>query len=449
MKKAFSVIIITALIFMYAPLYAFSQNKQITEENTITEYINIDWWKDLDDPILLNYIVKAIQCNQDLKISTLKVEEARENKNQKRANELPSLGIGAVPALYKLPGITNSDGLISLPVYANYEIDLFGKNRDKTKAMDKLYEVSRYNEKASYISVVSAVGSAYYNIVKLDELIRIQENIIQDRKEIYDLMELSNENGLVSTADTVAADKAYIKANADITDLKKTREKLLNMLAVLIGESPNNSDSVQRIAFDDLKIKKQIPQSIPSVIIQSRPDYLAAEKMLEKAGLDVLVAKKEFLPAFNILGLISFNSTEYFQNMNWTNSLAILGGGALLPLFTGGRKISNLKLQKNKYEQLAESYKKVNLTSVQEVNDALCDLKLDNEKFNKTLESFTAEQKDFYFTELKFEEGVISKLDLLQKRETLLSTQKLVTTDTINYFINQIGLYKAVAGADI
>lgn len=448
-NKIISLFLTVIFVFWIMPLNVCAAKRLITDADTIVSYINMQWWQDLDDAILLDYIVKAIQCNQDLKISTLKVEEAKENKNLRRAKEMPSIGVGAVPALYKLPGVTNSGGLISLPLYANYELDLFGKNRDKTKAMDKIYEISRLNEKSAYISVVSAVGSTYYNIVKLDKLISLQNEIISDRKKIYDLMKISNEQGLVSTADTVSANKAYIRSNTDMIELRKTREKMLNMLAVLTGENPNNTVDFKRIAFDDLIIKKTIPDCIKSDVIQNRPDYIAAEKMIEKLGLDVRAAKKEFLPSFNILGLIAFNSTEFLSKMNWTNSVALLGGSALLPLFTGGSRIANLKLNKNKYEQAVENYKKTNLTSIQEVNDALSDLKLDNEKYLKTLESLDAERSDYYYTELKYKEGIISNLDLLQKKEALLTTQKLEASDKISYFISQIGLYKATAGADI
>ncbi len=445
-KKILSSVLILVSIISFNIPCAFASKKHITDEDTINSYVNIKWWNDFDDPILLEYIVKTLQNNHDIKISTLQVEEATENKNLKRAKEMPTVGVGAVPALYKLPALTNSDGLISVPIFASYEADIFGKNRDRTKAMDKLTDIAKQNERATFISISSAVGSIYYNIIKLDKLIDIQNKIITARKQIFDLMKLSNEQGLISTADTVNANKAYVRANAELSDLKKNRETLLNLFAVLIAESPENKTEFKRISFDDIKINKPIPDSISSEVIENRPDYLSAELMLKKTGLEIRAAKKDFLPSFNILGLISFNSTEFFKSMNWTNSLALLGGSALLPLFTGGSRIANLKLQKNKYNQAVEKYKKTYLTSIQEINDALCTLKLDNEKYLKTLESYKLEQSDFSYTELKFKEGIISKLDLLQKEENLLSTQKLVVSDRIDYFINQIGLYKAVAG---
>ena len=449
MKKAIISLLLISMLTISFPTQAFAVQKAAASTVETTAYANIDWWKDINDEILLDYIIKAIQCNQDLKLANLKVGESTELKNLKRANEMPIIGTGVVPALYKLPTQTSSDGFISVPLYASYEADLFGKNRDKTKSMDKSIEIAQQNERAANISVTSAVGTTYYNIVKLDKIIEIQQQIINDRQQIYALMKLSNEEGLISTADTVSANKAFIKANSDLIEQKKAREQLLNTLCVLIGESPENSANLRRIAFDDAKINKQIPDYINSEIIEQRPDYIAAEKSIEKSGLDVRAAKKEFLPSFNILGLISFNSSNYLSKMNWTNSLAVLGAGALLPLFTGGSRIANLKLNKNKYEQAIENYKKVNLTAIQEVNDSLCTLKLDEEKYLKTLESYQAEKEDFSYTNMKFNEGLISRLDLLQKRETLLSTEKLLTSDQTNRFINQIGLYKAVAGAKI
>ena len=369
-KKFVTLILITGIFISITPINVFAKS-YLTDEKTKYSYINIDWWKEFNDPILTDYIIKAVQNNYDLKISSLKIEEAIEKKNIVRAGEMPSIGIGAVPALYKLPAVTHSEGLISLPLYANYEFDLFGKNRDKTKSMDKIVEISKQTERSSYISVISAVGSTYYNIVKLDKLIEIQEQIIEERREIYDLMNLSNSEGFISTADTVNAHKALIKADSDIIELKKLREKMLNMLAVLIGDSSENSSNYERIYYDDLIITKQIPEFIPSEIIANRPDYITSEKMIEKMGIDVRAAKKEFLPSIDILGLISFNSTKYISKLNWNNTVGILGGGILLPLFTGGSRIANLKLNKNKYKQAVENYQNTNLKAIQEVNDSL------------------------------------------------------------------------------
>ena len=421
--------------------------KEQAEKESKLDYINIEWWQGFNDEYLNEYILKAIENNYDLKIATLKVEEARQGVKAQMASELPSVYVGASPAVVKMPGATGTTGNFMIPMIASYEIDIFLKNHDKTKSMRKLYEASQYSEKAAYLSIASAVGSTYYNIVKADKLIELQKQIVSDRKQIFELMKLRNEQGITSTSDLVQSEKAYILADTDLTELEKVRYNLLTTLAVLTGDSPDNIGEFQRISYDELKTKKSVPNEISTEVITSRPDYQAAEKMIEKAGIDVRVAKKEFLPSFNIGGLINFMTATHGGSMGWETALAGAGLMGLLPVFTGGKRIANLNIQKNRYEQILQEYYKTNISAIKEVDDALSDLKHNTTKYEKNLTALDKEKTDFKFANQKYEQGVISKLDLMQKNEVLLSTQKLVVSEDINTYISQISLYKATAGA--
>ena len=93
-----------------------------------------------------------------------------------------------------------------------------------------------------------------------------------------------------------------------------------------------------------------------------------------------------------------------------------------------------------------QNYQKTNLTAIKEVNDSLSTLKLDNEKYQKNLQALDMETQDFGFAQLKYNEGIISQLDLLQKKETLLVMKKMVTASKTETLVNHISLYKAVAG---
>ncbi len=435
----------------YMPCLAYSfQKKNNVIQAQVSDYkfqnINIDWWKSYNDEYLDEYIVKAVNKNQDLQIATLKVEEARQNVKIQFSKELPSASIGAAPLLLKNTGLTSSDGTFAVPMLVSYEADIFLKNHDKTKSVKKTYEASKFDEKAAYISIASQVGATYFNIIKADKLIELQEEIIKERKEIYELTKLSTSQGLASTADEVRAKKSYVMSITDLTELKKSREKLLTSLAVLTGESPNNINEFKRVSYDELPKCKQIPDEISSEIITQRPDYMAAELKVQKAGIDVRVAKKEFLPSINILGLVAFLSTSATNSMNWENALAVLGGAAMLPLFTGGKNKANLRLKKNQYEQILQGYYKTNLTAIQEVNDALSSLKLDNERYEKNLETYDMQKEDYQHSKNKYNQGIISKLDLLQQQETLLTLNKTVASSKSDCYINQISLYKAVGG---
>jgi len=403
------------------------------------DYVNLSWWEKLNDDILNDYIQRAVEHNYSGKIASLTVDEYFQNVKAQRANELPSITGGFMPGV---GGDKNSgNGSIFFPIMVSYELDLFLKNHDKTKSMKKLYEASIQDERAAYISIVSAVGSTYYNIIMLDELIESQKHIVSLRQEIYDAMVISNEEGVTSTSDVMKANKALIAGQSTLIDLEKNRIKALDQLAVLIGESPENIASLKRSKYSDINYEYNMPATISSDIITQRPDYLKSEIMLEKAGIDVRVAKKEFLPALNIGGLALFNAKS--AGMPLPNFLWGVGGGAFESIFTGGKRIANLKINKVRYEKMLDTYKNTNLTAIQEVNDAMYAYKYSNDKYNQNLNHQKLETKDFDLSKQMFEQGIISKLDLNQRHENLLSINNLVVQNKINCIVDSIGLYKA------
>lgn len=458
MKKILAAIVLTSLTGMtFMPALAVQE----VNDNTPTQYksmvkkskkvsddykyayVNMDFWGQFNDDILNGYIDRAVKNNYDLKMATLNVKEYYENVKLQFSNELPKLTAGYSPNYIKMPGSSDADWMFATPAIASYEADIFLKNRDKTKSVKKLYEASQFDERAAYISVASAVGTVYLNIVRLDKIVDLQKEIVELRKEIYDLMLKRNREGITSTADTVKANKALVAGETDLIEYQKQRDFLLHQLAVLIGESPANAEELTRTSYDKISFSGNIPSEISSDVIVQRPDYLKAEKMVEKAGIDVRVAKKEFLPSFNIMGLALFNAANIGSSWTTKNMLASIGAAGMLPLFTGGSLTANLRLKKTEYERVLQNYYKTNLTAIQEVNDALVSVKKDTEKMERTQKQADLEKTDFMYNRDKFNQGVISKLDLIQFKENLLSIDKLVAQQNIECMVDYIGLYKA------
>lgn len=421
-----------------------SKNKKTQQSDDYKfNYVNMNWWGNFNDDLLNGYIEKAVLNNYDLKMATINVEEYYQNVRLQFANELPSAVGGFGPGVFKAPGMTNTSSAFGLPIIVQYEADIFLKNHNKTKAVKKLYEGSKLDERAAYISVASAVGSTYFNIINLDKMISLQEQIVNIRQEIYNLMLIRNKEGLTSTADTVKANKALVAGQTDLIELKKNREKMLNQICVLIGESPENANSIKRNSLDSINYQLAIPSEIPSEIITQRPDYMKAELMVEKAGIDVKVAKKEFLPSINILGGALFNASDIGSLFTTKNMLLGVGGGLVTPLFQGGSLIANLKLKKATYERILQDYYKTNLTAIQEVNDALVASRLDKDKMTQTTKQYNLEKSDYKYNEKKFNQGTISKLDLIQYQENLLTIEKLVAQQKVECMTDAISLYKA------
>ena len=373
MKRLLSLAIISSLMASsIAPVFAIQDTKvdvkQIKTEKVKPilnkyEYINLTWWEKFNDPLMVEYIIKAVENNKDLKIASLRIDEFYQNIVAQRSAQLPTINAGFLPGYSDL-GNGASDSY-AFPIFASWELDIYGKNSNKTNSVRKLWESSILDERAAYISIASAVGSTYINIVKLDAQIDLQEDIVNLRKEIFEMMEIANKEGLISTSDLVKANQSYVIGITNLTEMKKNRSKLLHQLAVLTGDSPNNIEEYARVDYKTLAYAGIIPEIVPSDIIMQRPDYLKAEKMLEKAGIDVKVARKECLPAINLGGLVFFNAQNIGSLFTTSNALWGLGGGILHPIFAGGRIKANLKSKKIVYEKALRNYEKVNLFQIE------------------------------------------------------------------------------------
>ncbi len=155
MKRLFAISLLAFLSFntMIEPTYAILENsskkakKEVLKGQSVLDYINFDKWKELDDPYLEKYIVTAIEKNNDIKTAGLKLEQARINVTATRAGQLPVVSVGAAPMLNKMPEMTKTTGTFALPIMAQYELDIFGKNLDKTKSAKKWLKVPFFKHK--------------------------------------------------------------------------------------------------------------------------------------------------------------------------------------------------------------------------------------------------------------------------------------------------------------
>lgn len=440
------------IICAASPVFAI----QDIPNNYKLEVANIGWWGNFNDEHLNEYIYRAIENNHDMKLATLKTQEFQQFVKTTQAGQLPTLSLVANYARVRLPGMefggntiepTNMN-LIAVPLVASYELDLFLKNADKTKSAKKQYEASKHLEKATYISFTTSVATTYFNIIKLDSLIEEQQKIVSNRSKIYELTKLRNQSGLASVFDVTMSNKLYTSSRISLNDLEKERNMLLNQLAVLIGETPNNIDELKRSKLSQIEYSKEIPSEISSEVALKRPDMMKAEVDLQRAGIDVKIARKEFLPSIPIMGVFGFNATSFGSLFNWQSMLALIGAGIMQDLFTGGRKTANLKTKKIQYEEALENYKKNDLVAVQEINDALCQIKFDTKKDKENIEKYNLEKNNYKLVQERYKEGVISYLDLIQYEENLLVLNFDTTSSKVQRLVDYVGLFKSV-GADL
>ncbi len=411
--------------------------------------LNIEFFNRFNDENLNCYIQDALNNNHDLKKAGHVVEQYRQQTKYSLGKELPSFSVSANYLGIKVPELDTfqlKDNAFILPFMASYEADLLLKNRDKTKSVKKSWEAAEFSEKTIYIALLTDVATVYTNILQYDDLIEKQTEILKNQEEILNRSIKKYERGVISLTELNNVKKSVETGKSSLEKLQKERETAMMQLAVLTGNSSSNIADMKVGDLESFEYSGKIPDEISSDVIFSRPDVKMAEANLEKAKIDVRVAKKEFFPRFNIVGVWAFNTIAPGTFFSWESSLAAILAGATQDIFKGGMKVANLKIQKAKYEELFEDYNQTNLDAVKEVNTSLCIIKHDKQIEDNTKSELNYETQNFQNAQKKLRQGVISEPEYLAEENKLINTQTNYAQAKTQRIVNYFTLYKAVGG---
>lgn len=430
----------------------FTNNVNSKETNKIKDYfdyVNYDWWYSFNDSNLQKYILKGLLNNNDLKILNLKVKEYGDFVKYTFGEELPtittSLQYSNVKDIPFNNSTINSDGLM-LPLNVSYELDLFGKKRLKTKSVEKQLEIYNYQLQGAYISFVSNLSTLYFNIVRYNEIISLYDELILIKNKILKDEIITYNNGLNRKVNINQTKQDIRKIKTERINILKNRDALLTQFAVMLGETPAKAKEIKITDFNKINFTGKISAPISSNIIFVRPDVLITEKQLEKAKIDIKVARREFLPTFNISGSLIFNDMASGGFFSSANTIKSLMAGVSQPLFLGGKLRFNLKMKQTQYEGLLEEYKKTSLQAVKEVNDSLVNMIYGESISVLNHKNLMLEVNNYNDYKIQYKNGLISYTDLLKTKQNLIISKINVVNSKIENYIDYISLYKATAG---
>lgn len=449
-------ILLTLFILLCTVSLADAKTKNNSNENYRLEYLNLDWWQKYNDPVLTDYISTAFKNNQDLKIATLNVKQSEQVVKMAFAGQLPQVGFqGDVFRDFRSANVKLGDVIVKdysqsnffLPLTMSYEVDIWGENYLKTKSFKKQLEMVKQNERASYISLTSAVASEYFNLVKLDKLIKNQQELVKLQTEIVRLEDLKYKNGLCPITELMDEKQLLTQLQEELNVYIDKRIIVGRALGVLTGEREKDLSLMPRSDYSIITLLP-LPDSINAEVIQYRPDFMKAEEYIQKIGIDVKVAKRDFLPKFILYGQAGFsayNLTNIFGNHTFKS---LVGFMPSIDLFTGGAKMARLRYNKLELEKAQQIYEKTILSSIQEVNNSLGGALTRELNYNESVKRYNLENDKFNLAQRKFDIGAKSNLEMMKDKEKLLVAEKDKVNSQVNYLISTLSIYKAVGGND-
>ena len=440
-------IIISLLVLTISPAIAKEQVDRFS-------YMNMDWWKKYNDEILISHLNTLYENNHNLKIAALKTKQAEENVRLAGANQLPQVGFsgeftremrGGQTQFGDLVIPTYSQNHFLLPLNASYEIDIWGENYLNRKSAKKQKDIAIQEERATYIYLTSGFASNYFNLIKADELEKITRDIIKLQTEIVAMTQKKYDVGLASINELLTEKQILVKNEEELNKLIEKRKVINNQLVNLLGL--NSDKEIEHISIDKLSYP-QTPEELSATIIQYRPDLIQSENYAQKAGIDVRVARREFLPKFILFGNIGFNAYRWNSMFNDKTFLSNIGIAPYWDIFSGGAKLARYRINKYEYKKAAEGYQQTMLNSIQEVNNALASAKTTKANLLKSEEDFNIETQKHTLATRQFNIGDASKLDEMKSQLSLLVAKQRHASSKIDDAISSLSLYNAVGGVD-
>ena len=398
------------------------------------------------DKFLSLYLQKAISNNFSIKIAEDRILQYNELSKKVNAQRLPWLSIS--PTFNTQRNLQTSSNtytkneLYNLPLNLNWELDIFGKNKQKFKSSKLDIEIKKLELYATKLSVTKNLEVSYYNLLLTDFLIQNSQNIIANLKETIKLKEQLYNGGIISYDDIYLTKLEYSKELEQLNQYKIQNEVFKHQIQCLLGNMGNSSDNIEREKIENIQIPQSFPLSLPEILMTNRPDVLIAKTELDKAHIDVKVAQKEFYPTIYLNELIGLSTINFSDLFNWYSRIYQLGGQIVQDLYTGGYKTANLKYSRAVLKEKLHNYYNTLLLATKEAEDGLSNFNNDYRTY-KNYEKVLQESKHFeQVISVKYSNGLSSKIDYLSAQRQVFVNENLYTTYKCKSIIDLINLSK-------
>ena len=412
------------------------------------------WQTFFADTRLQGLIELAFINNRDLRVAVLNIEQARAQYQIRRADQFPT--INGVLNGSRTPSASGGvTSLYSAGLQATaYELDFFGRVSSLKEAALNQYLATEEGRKTTQISLIASVANAYFGLLADEELLEITRQTLVTREESIRLSKLRFDNGVASELDFRQAESLVEAARVSLAQQQRQRALDENLLTLLVGsplaaELPAAASTVAvavKVPLSQMQPLVDVPAGLPSDLLTSRPDIRQAERQLLAANANIGAARAAFFPRIALTagaGSASSQLSGLFKSGSWGWTFA---PSVSLPIFDAGRNQANLEVSKVTRDIAVAQYEKAIQTAFREVADALASRSTLAEQLRASQAQANAESIRFRLSDLRYQNGVSSYLDLLDAQRSLFTARQAVVQTRLAQLQSQVGLYRALGG---
>lgn len=411
------------------------------------------WWKSFGDALLDSLIAEGEQANFNLRQATRRIEMARQTLRSARSGYYPTLGVSAGWNKTRSSGVTTANeapattvDFFSATADMNWEIDLFGKVRERSRQAGAQLNASRADYAAMSVSICSEIASTYIQLRTLQQQLAVTEAHVSEQEKVLKIAEARFEAMIASMLDVSQARTVYYSTKASLTSLRTSIACAINSLAVLTGNFPEAMAARLSRPAPQPDFAGSIAAGVPVDLLRRRPDVAEAEFAVASYAAALGIAKKDYLPTLSLKGEVGTQAHRIGKLMTGPSFTYTIAPTLSWTIFDGFARNAAVASAKAQMMEGIDAYNQTLLTAVQEVENAMVTYTNALLYENEINEVVVNARKAFDLSLDRYKQGLDPFINVADSQITLLQYANELVAARGNTLSAAVAIYKALGG---
>ena len=412
------------------------------------------WWTVFHDDELSGLETDLLAANQTLKVSVAHYQQARASAAVQNATLFPTLGVAptayrerysgdrATGSSFPLTGpITQNSWAI--PFTVSYEVDLVGQRRRTIEAAQASLQANAADLENVRLILTAELAADYFSLRQLDTEIGVLQRTVDALQKGLDLVNSRHKGGVASGLDVAQEETLLNSTRTQATLLRQQRKQFEDAIAVLTGRpAPDFHLAVRELTAEP----PNLDASLPSDLLERRPDIAEAERAMAVANAQIGIAKAAYYPSLQLYGQGGWNAAKISQLFNAESGVWALGTNLAQSIFTGGARRAQVQFSQAGYDATVASYRGTVLGAFQEVQDNITGLEVLYTAQKSQEDAVDAARRQVDVATSRYVGGLVNYLDVVSAQQNLLSNQQEAAIIHGQRLVTAVLLVKALGG---
>lgn len=413
-----------------------------------------EWWTLFQSHTLDALVERGLKASPTVAAAQAALTAAQENVLAQRGSLFPAIGLDASGSRNETstaslaPVAANNQRIYSLytgELTVSYSLDAFGLNRRMIESAAAQADNQRFELEAARVTLSTNIVLGAINQAALRDQIGAQQAVIAADTSLVDIVQRQHAAGEASQADVLQQETALAQAQAALPPLQKQLALQRDALVALVGGYPNE-DVAAGFELSSLHLPEDLPVSVPSKLVEQRPDILAAAAALHAASAQVGVAIANRLPQISLTAALGTSPNAVANAFTPYNQFFNVIGKVAQPLFQGGALLHRQRAAQAAFVEASAQYRSTVINAFQNVADVLQSVQADARTLQAALAAADAASRSLAIARVQLQSGEASSLSVWVAQQASEATRMAAIQARAARFADTAALFQAVGG---